>query len=78
LVHCKTKYEKVKAQWERSNRVVLMIMDHSIDPVIRALPKSPTSAKAFMAKKEEHFQGSSKANTRMCMLKMMHAKNDAC
>jgi hypothetical protein len=54
--------------------MALMIMDHSIDTAIRgALPKSPTIAKAFMAKIEEHFQGSSKANTSMFVTKMMCA-----
>jgi hypothetical protein len=56
LPHRKTEYEKVTTQWDWSDRVALMIMDHSIDIAIRgALPKSPTSAKAFMAKIEEHF-----------------------
>jgi hypothetical protein len=37
--------------------VTLMIMDHYIDPtVIGALPKSPSSAKEFMAKIEEHLK----------------------
>jgi hypothetical protein len=32
---------RAKAQWERSDRVTLMIMDNTINPVIRgALPKS--------------------------------------
>jgi hypothetical protein len=79
LPHHKTEYEKAKAQWERSDRVALMIMDHSINTAMReALPKSPTCAKAFMAKIEEHFQGSSKANASMLMTKMMHAKYDGC
>jgi hypothetical protein len=52
-----------------------MIMNHNIDPVIRgALLKTTSSAKEFMAKIEEHFQGSSKANARMLMTKMMNAK----
>jgi hypothetical protein len=37
-----TGYEKAKAQWERFDRVALMIMDHTIDLIIRgALPKTP-------------------------------------
>jgi hypothetical protein len=77
LAHRKAEYEKVKARWERSDRVTLMIMDHSIDTVIRgALPKSPKSDKDFMAKIEEHFQGSPKSNASMLMTKMMHAKYD--
>jgi hypothetical protein len=70
-----TEYEKVKSQWERSDRVALMIIDHTIDPVIRgALPKTLSSAKEFMTKIKEHFQGSSKANANMLMTKMMNAK----
>jgi hypothetical protein len=71
----KAEYEKDKAQWERSDMVTLMIMDLTIDPAIRgALPKTSSSAKEFMTKIEEHFQGSSKANTSMLMTKMMNAK----
>jgi hypothetical protein len=52
-----------------------MIMNHSINTAIRgSLPKTPTSAKAFMAKIEEYFQGSYKANASMLMTKMMHTK----
>jgi hypothetical protein len=71
----KTDYEKAKAQCEQSNRVALMSMHHTIDPTIRgALPKTPSCAKEFMAKIEEHFQGSSKANASMLMTKMMNVK----
>jgi hypothetical protein len=71
----KTEYEKAKAQWERSDRVALMIMDHTIDPVIKgALPKTPSSAKVFMTKIGDHLKGSSKANTSMLMTTMMNAK----
>jgi hypothetical protein len=78
LAHHKAEYEKAKAQWEMSDRVALMIMDHFIDPAaIRgSLSKTPDSAKAFMAKIEEYFQSSSKANASMLMNKMMHAKYD--
>jgi hypothetical protein len=79
LDHCKAEYEKAKAQWERSDRVALIIMHHSIDAAIRgSLPKTPRSAKAFMVKIEEYFQGSFKANVSISMLmtKMMHAKYD--
>jgi hypothetical protein len=37
LGHRKAKYEKAKGQWERSDRVTLMIMHHSIDAAIRDL-----------------------------------------
>jgi hypothetical protein len=71
----KTEYEKAKDQWEWSDRVTLMIMDHTIDPAIRGdLPKTPPSAKESMAKIEEHFQDSSKANASMLMTKMMNTK----
>jgi hypothetical protein len=70
---------RAKAQWERSDRVTLMIMDNAIDPVIRgALPKSTENVKIFMAKIEEHFQGSSKANASILMSKIMQAKYDGC
>jgi hypothetical protein len=59
----KVDHEKAKAQWERSDRVVFMIMDNAIDPTIRgALPKTAENAKTFMAKIEEYFKVSSKAN----------------
>jgi hypothetical protein len=55
-------------------RVALMIMDNAINPVIRgALSKTVENAKIFMAKIEEHFQGSSKASANILMSKMMHA-----
>jgi hypothetical protein len=77
LAHHKAEYEKANAQWERFDRVALMIMDHSIDAAIRgSLPKTPTIVKAFMVKIEEYFQGPSKANASMLMNKMMHAKCD--
>jgi hypothetical protein len=54
-----------------------MIMDNAIDPAIRgALPKTAKNAKTFMAKIEEHFKGSSKANVSILMSKLMHAKYD--
>jgi hypothetical protein len=71
----KVEYDMAKAQWEWSDRMALMIMNHTIDPVIRgALLKTASSAKEFMDKIEEHFQGSSKANARILMTKMMNAK----
>jgi hypothetical protein len=73
----KAEYEKAKVQWERSDRVVFMIIDNTIDPAIRgALPKTADNAKAFMAKIEEHFKGSTKANTSILMRKLMQAKYD--
>jgi hypothetical protein len=73
----KAEYEKAKVQWERSDKVVFMIMDNVIDPAIRgALPKTADNAKTFMAKIEEHFKGSSKANASILMRKLMQAKYD--
>jgi hypothetical protein len=75
----KAKYKKAKAQWERSDRVAFMIMDNVIDPTIwGALPKTADNAKTFMAKIEEHFKGSSKANASILMRKLMQAKYDGC
>jgi hypothetical protein len=51
-----------------------MIMDNAIDPAIRgALPKTADNANTFMAKIEEHFKDSSKANTSILMCKLMQA-----
>jgi hypothetical protein len=51
-----------------------VIMDHTIDPAIRALSKTPSSVNEFITKIEEHFQGSSKANVSMLITKMLNAK----
>jgi hypothetical protein len=68
----KAEYEKAKAQWERSDRVAFIIMDNVIDPAIRgALSKTADNAKIFMAKIEEHFKCSSKANASILMSKLM-------
>jgi hypothetical protein len=73
----KGEYETVKAQWERSDRAAFMIMDNAIDPAIRgALPKTADNAKTSMAKIEEHFKGSSKANASILMSKLMQVKYD--
>jgi hypothetical protein len=54
-----------------------MIMDNAIDTTIRgALPKTADNGKTFMAKIEEHFKGSSKANASILMSKLMQAKYD--
>jgi hypothetical protein len=54
-----------------------MIMDNAIDPaIIGALPKTVENAKNFMAKIEEYFKGSSKANASILMSKLMQAKYD--
>jgi hypothetical protein len=48
LVLRKAKYEKAKAQWEKSNRVALMIMNNTTNPAIKgALSKNPENAKDF-------------------------------
>jgi hypothetical protein len=54
-----------------------MIMDNTIDPAIRGvLPKTTENAEIFMAKIEEHFKGSSKANDNIIMSKLMHTNYD--
>jgi hypothetical protein len=46
----KTEYEKVKAQWKRSDMMALMIMNHSINHVIRgALPKKISNGEVIAA-----------------------------
>jgi hypothetical protein len=79
LVLRKADYEKAKAQWKRSDGVVFMIVDNAIDPAIRgALSKTAENANTFMAKIEEYFKGSSKANASIPMSKLMQAKYDGC
>jgi hypothetical protein len=54
-----------------------MIMDNAINLAIRrVLPKTAENVKTFMAKIEEHFKGSSKANASILMSKLMQAKYD--
>jgi hypothetical protein len=56
-----------------------MIIDNAIDPATRmALPKTTENAKIFMAKIEEHFKGSNKANASILISKLMHVKYDGC
>jgi hypothetical protein len=56
-----------------------MIIHNVIDPAIRgALPKTADNAKNFMAKIEEHFKDSSKANANILMRKLMQTKYDGC
>jgi hypothetical protein len=75
----KADYEKAMAQWERSDKVVFMIMDNSIYPAIRGtLPKTTENAKILLAKMEEHFKRSSKANASILMSKLMQAMYDGC
>jgi len=75
LAERKTAYEKIKARWERSDKVALMMMDNKINPAVRgALPKEPKNAKEFLAKIEEHYQSSSKADGSTLMMKMLNAK----
>jgi hypothetical protein len=79
LVLRKADYEKAKAQWKRSDGVVFMIVDNAIDPAIRgALSKTAENANTFMAKIEEYFKGSSKANASILMSKLMPAMYDGC
>jgi hypothetical protein len=48
-VYGTAEYEKGKVQWERYDRVPIMVMNDSINPaIIEALPKTPSSAKGFM------------------------------
>jgi hypothetical protein len=54
-----------------------MIMDNAVDPTIRGtLTKTADNVKTFMAKIEEHFRSSSKANTNILISKLMQTKYD--
>ncbi|KAJ9553455.1 hypothetical protein OSB04_017500 [Centaurea solstitialis] len=68
--------KRVIDQWERSNRMSLMIIKNSISLAIRgAIPDSET-AKGYLNSVEEQFKGTSKAHASTLILKMLTTKYD--
>ncbi|XP_024990691.1 uncharacterized protein LOC112524978 [Cynara cardunculus var. scolymus] len=68
--------KRVNDQWERSNRMSLMIIKNSISLAIRgAIPDSET-AKGYLNSVEEQFKGTSKAHASTLILKMLTTKYD--
>lgn len=64
------------AQWERSNRMSLMIIKNSISLAIRGAIPDSDNAKTYLDSIEEQFRGTSKAYASTLILKMLTAKYD--
>ena len=63
-------------QWERSNRMSLMIIKNSISVAIRGAIPDSENAKEYLSSVEEQFKGTSKAHASTLILKMLTTKYD--
>nr|GEU30768.1 UBN2_2 domain-containing protein [Tanacetum cinerariifolium] len=63
-------------QWERSNRMSLMIIKNSISVAIRGAIPDSENAKDYLSSAEEQFKGTSKAHASTLILKMLTTKYD--
>nr|GEX65642.1 UBN2_2 domain-containing protein [Tanacetum cinerariifolium] len=63
-------------QWERSNRMSLMIIKNSISIAIRGAIPDSENAKEYLSSIEEQFKGTSKAHASTLILKMLTTKYD--
>ncbi|GKG21979.1 hypothetical protein Tco_0384574, partial [Tanacetum coccineum] len=72
LVATKRAYE----QWERSNRISLMIINNSISVAIRGAIPDSENANGYLSSVEEQFKGTSKAHASTLILKMLNIKYD--
>ncbi|GJX73242.1 hypothetical protein Tco_0311837 [Tanacetum coccineum] len=63
-------------QWERSNRMPLMIIKNSIFVAIRGAIPDSENAKEYLSSVEEQFKGTSKAHASTLILKMLTTKYD--
>ncbi|XP_071729185.1 uncharacterized protein [Rutidosis leptorrhynchoides] len=63
-------------QWERSNRICLMINKNSISVAIRGAIPDSENAKEYLNSVEEQFKGTSKAHASTLILKMLTTKYD--
>lgn len=63
-------------KWQRSNRMSLMLIKNSINPIIRGAIKDSTIAKTYPASVEEQFKGTSKAHASTLILKLVTTKYD--
>ncbi|GJZ92341.1 hypothetical protein Tco_0664406 [Tanacetum coccineum] len=61
-------------QWERSNRMSLMIIKNSISIAIRGAIPDSKNAKEYLSSIEEQFKGTSKAHASTLILKMLTTK----
>ncbi|KAI3771808.1 hypothetical protein L6452_02977 [Arctium lappa] len=71
-----TEQKRVYDQWERSNRMSLMIIKNSISVAIRGAIPDSDNAKTYLNSVEEQFKGTSKAHASTLILKMLTTKYD--
>ncbi|GKA84968.1 putative RNA-directed DNA polymerase [Tanacetum coccineum] len=63
-------------QWERSNRMSLMIIKNSISVAIRGAIPDSENANEYLSSVKEQFKGTSKAHASTLILKMLTTKYD--
>lgn len=63
-------------QWERSNRMALMIIKNSISVAIRGAIPDSENVKEYLSSVEEQFKGTSKAHASTLILNMLTTKYD--
>ena len=68
--------KRVHEQWERLNRMSLMIIKNSISIAIRGAIPNSDNAKTYLDSVEEQFKGTSKAHASTMILKMLTTKYD--
>ncbi|CAH9110895.1 unnamed protein product [Cuscuta europaea] len=68
--------KRVYEQWERSNRMSLMVIKNSISVAIRGAIPDSENAKSYLDSVEEQFKGTSKAYASTLILKMLTTKYD--
>ncbi|KAD3640646.1 hypothetical protein E3N88_29869 [Mikania micrantha] len=66
--------KKVHDQWERSNRMSLMVIKNSISPTIRGSIPNSENVKVYLDSVEEQFKGTSKTNVGILILRMLTTK----
>ncbi|CAH9062678.1 unnamed protein product [Cuscuta europaea] len=69
-------HKRVHEQWERSNRMSLMIIKNSISVSIRGAIPDSDNAKIYLDSVEEQFKGTSKAHASTLILQMLTKKYD--
>nr|GEY14297.1 UBN2_2 domain-containing protein [Tanacetum cinerariifolium] len=71
-----TNQKRAYEQWERSNRMSLMIIRKSISVAIRGAIPDSENAKEYLSSVEEQFKRTSKAHASTLILKMLTTKYD--
>ncbi|KAD2804767.1 hypothetical protein E3N88_38144 [Mikania micrantha] len=66
--------KKIHDQWERSNRMSLIVIKNSISPTIRGSIPNSENAKVYLDLVEEQFKGTSKTNVGILILRMLTTK----